>query len=337
MNSLYKAARLAAIAAIFALLSLLLIACGKEVTVSFYTDEISMYVGETRDLAPYIAVRPISDAAVTLEADGDCVSLDGTRVTATAAGVATVTANAGEARATLKINAEYRKPNGIYVTTGGDTVQSVAENAKPKKVSFTATLDDYADPEAEIVWTVNGDECGKGSSFDFTPPSYGEYAVAASAAGASCTHTVAIYRPTVARAYYEGKLEQDNDYSSVRFFAAESIDSRNPKSVFSWTVNGVEASLAQVFYFTPSARGEYEVSLKVNGASARFDGPQPIARLACTAWISTMQTACSCGGATGSARVAYPLRTRTGRGMYTSLPTHSTRIGSAAVTSTRPI
>lgn len=271
-NSIYSACKRICAAIIAAVLAATLFACAAPISISFYASELVMYVGETRDIAYYAQLTPSYGAVVELEIDGECVEAYGTRVTAVAAGEATVTARTATDSATIKIKAEYRAANGVYLTTDGKTVQNVKAGDTPEPVAFTAATDDYADPDAQYVWTVNGSKVGEGRGFEFAPEAYGEYAVTVSCNGVARTETVRIYRETDARAYYDGALNQDGDFSAVRFFAVESADSRNPRSVFEWTVNGEVASRSQIFDFTPTAAGEYEIAVAVNGAARRFEG-----------------------------------------------------------------
>lgn len=235
-----------------------------------------MYVGETRDLLYYAQLTPTDGGGVALETDGECVTVDGTRVTAVSVGEATVTARTADGSATIKIKTEYRAANGVYLTTDGDTVQTVKAGEKPAPVAFSAALDGYADPDAKIVWTVNGEKRGEGVAFELAPATYGEYEVAASCDGLSRSETVRIYRETDARAYFDGELVQNGDFSSVRFYAVESIDSRNPRSVFEWTVNGTVESRSQIFDFTPRTAGSYEIAVKVNGNVRRFENGERV-------------------------------------------------------------
>lgn len=253
------------------MLAAALFACAAPIDIAFYTDEITMYVGETRDMRYYAQLTPTDGCEVVLEIDGDCVTADGTLVTAVTVGQATVTARTANGTASIRISAEYRAANGLYLTADGETVQTVKAGDKPAPVAFSAALDAYADPDAKLEWTVNGKKRGEGTTFELVPETYGEYEVAAHCGGLYGTATVRIYRESDARAYCDGALDQDGDFSAVRFFAVESVDSRNPRSVFEWTVNGIAEGNLQIFDFTPPATGKYEVAVKVNGVQRRFE------------------------------------------------------------------
>ncbi len=74
---------------IFAAALFALAGCGApKLGISFLTDGITLYVGETRDLFPYALFEPAiaEDKSFTLISRGDCVTVDGTKVTAVAVG-----------------------------------------------------------------------------------------------------------------------------------------------------------------------------------------------------------------------------------------------------------
>ncbi|MCH5350418.1 MAG: hypothetical protein J1F39_00420, partial [Clostridiales bacterium] len=82
--------------------------------------------------------------------------------------------------------------------------------------------------------------------------------------------TATVYRSTEAHIEKRGELTQNKNYTPVVFIAREEIDTRNPASVYEWTVNGVVASNAMVYEFIPSSAGEYRISLAVNGKTRKY-------------------------------------------------------------------
>lgn len=274
-DSVYARAALATIVAMLVLsVCLPLVACASAVGISFSVDAITINVGETRDLFPYIKFDPSTadDKTVTLVADGDCIEIVGTSVRAVSAGAATVTATAdGGKSARMAITVEYRTALDLSMEHTGNTVQTAENGDMPDSVSFSVVTDVHIDPSAECEWSVNGKtQSARGREFEFSPKGYGIFDVTAKLGGLSATERVTVYRPTTVVAESEGVVDQGGDYSIVKFTAKESIDTRNPRSVVEWRVNGETKSQGLVFEFIPQTRGEYEVELFVNGMRRAF-------------------------------------------------------------------
>lgn len=249
--------------------------CGApKLGISFTKDEITLYVGETRDLFPYAQFMPAvaDDKTFTLNSSGECVTVDGTKVTAVGVGESTVTATASGGTAEIKVTAKYREADRITVEVVGDTVQNLSDIKNAAAVKFTAVLDDYVDPDCETVWTADGEEIGRGRTIEFLPDAFGAYNIAVKASEAEEHIEVKIYRETEAEGSVSGELKQTHDFSAVTFTATEKADSRNPRSVVEWKVNGETRSNSPCFSFVPPSQGEYEVSLGVNGVSRKIDG-----------------------------------------------------------------
>ncbi len=253
------------------LASVLFSACANGVTVSFSVDSLTLYVGDSRDIFPYIKFDPAiaDDKTVSVSVDSDCVEAEGTVLRAVKPGSATVTAVSSGGSATLKVDCEYR-PAGRVLVSADRTVQSADVAADIQPISITAELDDYVDPDTSVVWSVNGVRSATGTTFVFAPPAFGEFTVSASAGAASERITVWVYRSTEAHIEARGRLVQDKNYSPVVFTAREQIDTRNPDSAYEWTLDGEVVGTSMIYEFIPRAAGEYRVGLKVNGVSRKF-------------------------------------------------------------------
>lgn len=263
---------IAAAIAVFAIV-LPIFGCAVKPSVSFSVTELELKVGDSRDILPYALFSPSTadDKRLTLRSDGDCVTVNGTTITAVKPGTAVITAESSGGKASIAVSVEYRAAQNLSVAAVGNTVQTV-DGGDAEKVTFTAELDDYIDPSTAVEWRVNGEVFGNGTTFEFTPDGYGEYKVTASAQGLTCERDVLIYRKTDVSGKCSGKLEQFRDYSPVVFSAREKIDTRNPRSVYEWRINGSVYSHAAEFVFTPRAVGEYNVELTVNGVKREIDG-----------------------------------------------------------------
>ncbi len=260
------------IAVALAVLAFALTGCShKPVGVSFTVEEINLYVGETRDLYPYLDFEPAlsSDRAVEFKSDGDCVTIDGTSICGTSAGKCTVTAVVSGGSATLKVNVAYRPANRVDISASA-LIQNVdaLEDAQP--ITFTAELDDYVDPDCAVDWYVNGVKSHDGRTFDFQPSYLGEYMITVAVGDVTDTESVKIYRKTDAYGSFDGALTQSHDYSPVTFTVHETIDTRNPRSAVEWRVNGEMRSDSPIFEFVPTAQGEYTVELYVNGVKRKI-------------------------------------------------------------------
>lgn len=264
------------LAAVLAFVAVFLVfGCAANIDISFSVETLRLSVGDRRDLFPYIEFSPstAADKSITLSASNECVTVDGTSVIAADAGTVTVTATSSSgATASVDISVAYRDVNSIEMSINGDLIQNVSSSSAPTVVDFAVELDDYVDPQTDVVWYVNGDRASDGGAFEFAPPSYGEFEIAAAVQNIREAVSVKVYRETVAEAYHDGNLDQSNDFSPVRFWVRENIDTRNPRSVVEWTVNGAFASSLPVFEFTPPSSGTYEVEVRVNGRARAFHG-----------------------------------------------------------------
>lgn len=253
-----------------------LVACASAVGISFSTETLTLRVGETRDLFPYIKFEPstASDKTIALASDGDCIETDGTIVRAVATGRATVTAtSAGGKTAVIAITVEYGEASDLSIEHIGKTVQTAEIGTTPESVTFTAVTGSHVDPAAECAWSVNGKpQIERGRVFEFAPSGYGIFEVSVRLGALSAEERVTVYRPTTAVAKASGVFEQGGDYSVVEFTVEENTDTRNPRSDIEWRVNGEVRSRGLLFEFMPESRGEYEVELFVNGVRRAFAG-----------------------------------------------------------------
>ena len=246
--------------------------CVGGVDISFTVDSVTLFVGDSRDIFPYIKFTPAvtDDKRISVSIDGDCVESDGTTLRAVKPGSATVTAYSSGGEATLNIDCKYR-PAGRMSVYADKPVQSADNAASIDPVVFTAELDDYVDPNAAPVWSVNGAEAESGRTFTFNPPSYGRYIVSASIDDVTEAVEVAVYRSTEAHIEAIGELTQNKSYSPITFTAREDIDTRNPASVYEWKVNGEVKSTSILYEFIPSSPGDYRIELEVNGVSRKYE------------------------------------------------------------------
>ncbi len=250
--------------------------------INFTVDEVRLFVGDRRDLAPYAVFDPpTSDIkSFTLKTDGDCIKIDKTAVIAVKPGVATVTARSGAHSDSVKVSVTYAAVQNISISTDGELLQTIG-GGKPKQISFSARLDSRADPDTEIEWKVNGAAAHKGASFVFEPKGIGEYTVSAHAKGACDAKTVRVYRGGEAVGSSDGELIQYRDFSPIRFFVRETVDPDDPHSAYDWRVNGASVSANTEYVFTPPSAGEYGIELYVNGVKRKIDG-QPLVTVKAT-------------------------------------------------------
>lgn len=269
--------RLYVMIAFAVVLCALLLGCSASGKFSLSTTEISLYIGDTRDIKYYVVFTPATaeNKNITLSTQSDCVEIDGTKITAVNKGTAEITVKSDSAEATLTVNILYRSANNLTVSSSALN-QTVKSGSAIKPVEFAATLDGYADPDTAIAWTINGKTGGVGKSYTFTPSGYGEYTVCATAGELTASKTVKVFRETTVTAECTGSLNQTSSFSAVHFSARENIDTRNPLSVYEWSVNGVPQGGNANFEFTPTSSGEYVVTLKVNGEARKISGNDSI-------------------------------------------------------------
>ena len=248
-----------------------LLGCSENVTLSFTVEKLTLFIGDSRDIFPYISFTPAVavDKSVTVSSDGDCVKVDGTTVFAVKEGSARVTASNGVGSAYIDVTCVYR-PAGRITVSVDKKVQSATRQTDISPVVFTAELDDYVSPEVSPVWYVDGTEEASGMTFTFNPPDFGLYEVSAVVGEIFYTVNASVYRSTSAHIEAKGELTQNKNYTPVTFIAREDIDTRNPNSVYEWTVNGEVVSSAMIYEFIPHSAGEYKIALSVNGAPVKY-------------------------------------------------------------------
>lgn len=241
--------------------------CSSPPEATLLRDRITLCVGESRDILPYIEFKPsaATDRRVRLRTESDCVAVSGTTVTALSQGDAVVAVITDNGRAEITVTVAYASIADVSVEVSGSTVQSVAAGESPKRIGFTVELGENVDPATEVLWRVNGESKGDGRAFEFTPVGIGEYMVTAVVGDTERSTAVTVYRKTETTVTYTGVLDQtDGNFSPVTFTAKERVYPHNPRSVYEWRVNGVPSGYEEVFAFTPSA-GEYYIALSVNG------------------------------------------------------------------------
>lgn len=254
-----------------------LVGCASAPEVVLTAESITLTVGEARDILPYVRFVPdtAADRTVTLSSDGDCIEIDGTTVIAVSRGKAEVAVSAAGGYGVMTVAVEYRAATGLVLTAGETAVQTTV--GKPSAVEFSLSTDDFADPDASVEWEVDGERVdADGHSFTYMPDGYGEFDVAAHAHGMTARTTVKVYRPSAVSVAVDGALEQSGNFSPVRFIATERIDTRNPASVYVWTVNGEARSESPIFEFSPTVAGEYKIRLSANGKTVKIDGKDEI-------------------------------------------------------------
>lgn len=249
------------------------------VNVGFTRESITLYVGESRDVAPYVVFDPIINDSrdnLKISTDGDCVEVGGTVITAVKAGVATVRATtaSGGRDGVMTVTVIAREEQDMYLEVDGQLLQALSDGQKPSALTFSARFEDTVLPNG-IEWRVNGKtvQTGASSTLEFAPVGIGEYTVAAQAGDLLAEHIVKVYRKTQTSVEYTGNLIQpDGNFSAVTFYAREIMDAANPATVYEWRVNGVVSGALGVFEFTPQAAGEYKITLAVNGVTQTVAG-----------------------------------------------------------------
>lgn len=268
-----KRMRCFAAVAVLAVIAAGVFACSPRADITFSTDCITLYVGETRDLLPYVAFSASDDRdAVFFEADTQSfITIYGSTVSAVSAGSSVVTAYVnGMPCARIEVTVKYRDDDSLNIISDGALIQNLTDEETPSAVKLRAERDEYCDPQTSVDWYVDGICSSSGDEFEFIPTDFGGYVICAKAGNASCVVEVNIYRATKAWACADGELYQQGDMSPVVFTAMQEEDTRNPQSVYEWRVNGRVYSQRPMFEFTPDKAGEYTISLYVNGVLRDF-------------------------------------------------------------------
>ena len=247
------------IAVVAAITALCFFGCSADVSVSFGAEKITLYVGESRDILPYLLLTPhTGEIDAQFSCAGDCAELSGTTVRGVKAGTAVITVKAYDAEATLSVEVTARKASYIDIKTE-NAVQTATDDPSPVTVAAETDGD-----RKQVKWLANGQEY-TGETVTFVPTGYGEFAVKASLDDIAAERTVSVYRPTHTQLRYNGNLMQSGAFSAVSFTAYEETDTRNPRSVAEWFVNGEKAATGFNFDFEPNIAGTYKIELYVNG------------------------------------------------------------------------
>ena len=252
------------------LMATLLFGCSENADFKLLRNDISLTIGESRNLLPYVGFSAVSEKTIKLSTDSDCVEISGASVTAVKPGTAAVNVTAQGKSVAMNITVLYRNIHDFTVTAE-NCVQTA--NGNPQPVVFTAALDGYVDPQTAVQWKVN-DITHSGASFEFTPPGYGEYTVTATVGDIVKQYGVKVYRRTVVQVNHTN-LNNVQAYTPLVFTAYENVNTLNPQSVYEWRVNDEKASDSPILNFTPEV-GEYRVSLFVNGEAKNIDGKSEV-------------------------------------------------------------
>lgn len=253
---------------LIAALAVLFCGCSVVRTPRLSVERISLYIGESRDVLPYIEFPPSAERSVVLTCSDECVSVDGTRITGEQEGQATVALDISGVETTLEVVVLYIAPTKLDISAQGKTEQTVSAISAVTPITFTAEINSD-ETNVAVEWSALG-ETAQGATFEFTPPGYGEYTVRAALGNLFAERTVRVYRPTSVTVNRSGEFEQSGNYTPVELIATETLDPLNPRSVFEWKVNGEVVGRSARFEYIPTAAGEYRISLDVNGAKVQI-------------------------------------------------------------------
>ncbi|MDE6293799.1 MAG: hypothetical protein K2L88_04165, partial [Clostridiales bacterium] len=252
------------------LVATLLFGCGSDVGFTLLRSDITLSVGESRNILPYVAFSAAGDNAIELSTNSDCVEIDGNVVTAIKTGTAEVNVSAHGKTAVMNITVSYRSAHDFSLTTE-NAVQTVGGGDKIMPAVLSVELDNYVDPQEVARWKVGGTSSSyEGNRFEFMPPDYGEYSVSVTVGDIQKSGSIKVYRRTDVTVKHTA-VGNAYGFTPIAFTAYEKADALNPKSVYEWRVNGEVKGDSPVFEFTPTY-GDYAVSLYVNGERKKIDG-----------------------------------------------------------------
>lgn len=262
-----------ALTAAVTLFAALLFGCSqKDVNIVLSRTELSLNVGESRSVLPYVSFSPeTSGVTVALNTDSDCVSIDGTTIIAVKAGAAEVTISAHGKTAVMRINVNDRDMTDF--TVKADNSVQTASGSAFDTVVLTAEFVGNA-PQTAVQWRVSDGTEHSGNIFEYTPSAYGEFTVTATVGSIVKSSIIKVYRPTEVTVSHTG-LNNVAAYEAVTFTAYEAVNSLNPRSVYEWRVDGEPMGDSPVFVFAPPF-GRYGISLYVNGEQKRIDGKDEV-------------------------------------------------------------
>ncbi|MBQ4049270.1 MAG: hypothetical protein IJD07_01280 [Clostridia bacterium] len=241
----------------------------------FSQSEIYASVGETVELTQYLTDKSDEISNVSFSASNTDVGyVSDSRFIVLAKGTATVTARYGNSRASVRIVATYDEVSemSIYSHSG-----RAVELNDYEELEFTALTGQGSGQNANIVWTLNGNQSAiNGINFYHTPATAGVYTLQATAVDydISAEYEFVVYdgQQDLSVSYDESLLIQEQPQTV--FFA---LGGMTQKSLVEWQVNGetVKEIIAKTtadlgFEFLPQGVGKYEISCLVNGTTVRM-------------------------------------------------------------------
>lgn len=249
------------------LVASVLFGCADDAGFSLSRDSISLKVGESRSLLPYVVFsHGGGSSGIVLKADSDCVSVDGAAITAVKPGTAEIKISAHGKTSVMTVSVSYGAVQDFSVTAENN-VQTA--RTSPQPVVLTAEFDGHVDPDTVVQWEVNGTGF-TGSRFEYTPQGYGEYTATVTVGSIVKQCEIKVYRHTEVQVSHTD-INNAQAYVPITFTAYEAVNSLNPRSVYEWSVNGEKKGSSPSFTFTPAV-GEYRISLYVNGEEKPIDG-----------------------------------------------------------------
>ncbi|MCH5154476.1 MAG: hypothetical protein J1F71_04620 [Clostridiales bacterium] len=255
------------VAALVIVAAALLFGCAQSIDVSLSRDRITLFVGERRDILPYVVCLPAADKGdIVLHTDSDCVAVDGTALVGVKAGTAQVDVTSHGKKMTMTVDIDYGKVTGFVITAKND-VQTAVD--APSPVIFTAEFGKN-NAQGDVRWESSDGVTHEGSRFEYTPSGFGEFTVTAALGGIVRRSEVKVYRRTQVTVLHT-YTDSASAYMPITFTATERINSLNPKSVYLWQLNGKDAGKNAEFTFTPGM-GRYTVALFVNGEKKQISG-----------------------------------------------------------------
>lgn len=248
--------------------AMLLLGCSQNVSIDLSRTEITLYVGERRDILPYLVFSPaIGEENIVLRTESECVKVDGTAVVGVKAGSAEIIISARGKTFTMTVNVDYSATTDFFVTVE-NRIQT-ASNGEVLPVIFTAEFYEY-NPQLTVQWKTSDGITYSGRRFEYMPRGYGEYTVTAVAYDTVWQYEVKVYRRTDVTVRH-ADLAGVSAFVPITFTADENVNTLNPKSVYEWRVNGEVAGSSAQFTFTPEI-GKHSIALFVNGEQKTIDG-----------------------------------------------------------------
>ncbi|MDE6200664.1 MAG: hypothetical protein K2M47_02120 [Clostridiales bacterium] len=233
--------------------------------IRFTESKLELYVGEMYDISRVLETNTTSYRLSSSDSSVVSVNRLSTVVTATAVGMAYVTAETSYTSDRIKVEVTEREDDSLTISANGELVQTFGRTSE---ITFTVSATGEPSGVEYVYWCVNGahiETLTLSDEFEFTPSEIGEYAVIAQCGDFySDEITVRVCSAVTAEVSVTGELEQNEPFDNIVFSVAASGDTDD--IYFQYFEDGkvLYEGMDSTYVYSPTV-GRHTLTVKVNG------------------------------------------------------------------------